>query len=440
MTRFSQKASGLARGVKSLLGAKDGPLQDEKTDVRQPGGPDPLPKGHQALRAEYRRKLANIRQEISHKERELERINGEFYAAKEWAKRIEHRESKKVTQQQVFELQRELQAEKERAQTWRRALKQRRRIRRQLSRLREELRATRDGVEAPDTEQVRRYRQEILRLKKDLRAAKERDLAEAGPVTGALPDFLIIGAPKCGTTTLYYLLTEHPHVEPAAAKELHFFSSHFDLGLEWYRRCFPRSTYKDGRRTITGEATPTYVFDPYAPARVARVVPRARLIVLLRDPVERAYSLYQMAMRNGWETTTTTFEEALGAEQAVRPLGKGDEASERKDYLALNDDSWYLSGGIYVDQLVCWASFFSDEQMLVLKSEDFSERPQETLKLVLDFLELPDWEPKTHALHKKRHIGGYKQEMQPATRRRLQEYFEPHNRRLYKFLGVDFGW
>jgi hypothetical protein len=78
--------------------------------------------------------------------------------------------------------------------------------------------------------------------------------------------------------------------------------------------------------------------------------------------------------------------------------------------------------------------------MLVLKSEDFFENPKETLKLVLEFLGLPEWEPEPSQLENKRNAGRYEDDMDPATRRRLEEYFEPHNRRLYDFLGTDFGW
>jgi hypothetical protein len=90
-----------------------------------------------------------------------------------------------------------------------------------------------------------------------------------------------------------------------------------------------------------------------------------------------------------------------------------------------------------VDQLLRWSALFAEEQMLVLKSEDFFEHPQKTLKLVLDFLDLPDWEPDAWEVRNK---GDYEQRMDPATRRRLEEYFEPHNRRLYEYLGVNFGW
>ena len=353
----------------------------------------------------------------------MERMNTAYDATREWAKRIEYRKGKKVAQQRLFELTSELRAEKQLAKDRRRAFHQRKRIRGQLSLRRAELRALKEGAEAPSAEQLREYKQEILRLRADLLAAKERERAERGPVTGALPDFLIIGAPKCGTTSLYYLLAEHPHVEPAAAKELHFFNSHFDLGMEWYRRCFPRPEQKDGRSTITGEATPSYLGDLYAPGRVAEVVPQVRLLVLLRNPVDRAFSHFQMAQRKGW-ATTATFEEAVGAEHAGR----------------LDEDSWYLSGGIYADQLARWSSLFGHEQILVLRSEDFSRSPEETLERVLGFLGLPDWKPQAGELHKKLHTGGYEQEMQPATRRRLEEYFGPHNRRLYTLVGEDFGW
>ncbi len=280
---------------------------------------------------------------------------------------------------------------------------------------------------------LKSHRLEIFRLENELRAARER--TEREPETGALPDFVIIGAHKCGTTSLYHLLTRHPHVEPAAAKELQFFDSHFDKGIEWYRRCFPQPRWKDGQRSITGEATPYYLFHPRAAKRMAEMVPEARLIVLLRNPVDRAYSHYHHQRRLGRETRG--FEEAIEAEKA-RLLRKEGKTSEREDRArADNKRSNYLTKGIYVDQLLRWSQFFDDEQMLVLKSEDFFERPADTLKLVLGFLDLPGWEPGSSKIHKK---GDYEQEMDPAIRRRLEAYFEPHNRRLYEYLGMDFGW
>jgi len=263
---------------------------------------------------------------------------------------------------------------------------------------------------------------EIFHLKNELDAMKvlvenARDVPSAEQDVGALPDFVIIGAQKGGTSFLYYLLTRHPLVEPAARKELHFFDQpeHFDNGAEWYRRCFPRVGSKDGQRSITGEATPYYLFDPPVAERMAKIVPKAQLIALLRNPIDRAYSHYQMQVKRG--TEPRSFEEAIEQQH-----------------------SSYVSRGIYVDQLLRWFEFFSKEQMLILKSEDFFERPVETLKVVLTFLDLPDWQPEASELQQRRHTGTYRQKMDPSTRRRLEAYFEPHNQRLYECLDVDFGW
>jgi len=315
------------------------------------------------------------------------------------------------------------------------------RIQRERARLRRELRATKENNRAEKIEHKKLKKdaqQEIFQLEKERYAAKDQ-----WTVAGALPDFVIIGGKKCGTTFLYDLLAQHPLVQRAASKELHFFDALFEEGIEWYRRCFPAPRWEDGRRTITGEASP-YIAHRYAPERMAGVVPDARLIALLRNPVERAYSDYQMVARKDREPLT--FEEAMGLVEPTeagqaRPLGKEEKKSEGEDHAVLNEDSEYLSRGIYVDQLLRWTEFFPREQLLVLKSEDFFERPQDTLQLVLDFLGLPEWEPQAEELAGgKRNEGRYEQEMDPATRKRLEEYFEPHNKRLYDFIGTDFGW
>ena len=274
----------------------------------------------------------------------------------------------------------------------------------------------------------KRMQQEIFRLENDLRAAegqsngdphgRQSPQAASESATGAMPDFLIIGAKKCGTTFLYDLLSRHPYVEPAAKKELHYFDILADEeSTEWYRRCFPPPRWKDGRRTITGEATP-YWDKHRVPERIAKVLPQARLIVLLRNPVDRAYSDYQQARRKGREPLT--FEEAIEAEKPQTP-------ARRK----------YLGRSTYADHLLRWSEYFGEKQMLVLKSEDFFERTQDTLECVLNFLGLSNWELEAS---EKRNKGKYEAKMDPITRQRLEEYFEPHNERLYEHLGVDFEW
>jgi hypothetical protein len=308
----------------------------------------------------------------------------------------------------------------------------------ELSRIRE-LGAATDGVEKSERKrEKKKLQQEKLQLKRELGVVKERQVDGEEPVMGALPDFLVIGTMKGGTTFFYHLLSQHPYIERAAAKELHYFDTLFDEGLEWYRRSFPTPRLKEGRRTITGEATP-YLNHSLAPERVARVVPQARLIALLRNPVDRAYSHYHHDVKKGLETRR--FEEAIEAEEA-RLRGKMDKVLEDEHLASANQQhSSYLSRGVYVDQLLRWSEFFSKEQMLVLKSEDFFARPQDVLDLAFDFLSLPEWELEaSQIVPKRRKKGIYEQEMDPVTRRYLEEYFEPHNKRLYGFLGKDFGW
>jgi len=320
---------------------------------------------------------------------------------------------------------------------------QARRLRKIVTRQRKALRRKDQQIEeqALTLETLRERRQREIRLRKELKETRlqifhlnnELDAMKAlvenagdvpsaeqvsgEPDVGALPDFVIIGAQKGGTSFLYHLLTRHPLVEPAARKELHFFDhpEYFDHGAEWYRRCFPRLSAEDGQRSITGEATPYYLFDPPVAKRMAEIVPKARLIALLRNPIDRAFSHYQMQVKRG--TEPRTFEEAIEQQ-----------------------DSSYMSRGIYVDQLLRWFEFFGKEQMLILKSEDFFERPVETLKVVLTFLDLPDWQPEASKLQQRRHSGTYTQKMDPSTRQRLEAYFEPYNQRLYECLDVDFGW
>jgi hypothetical protein len=290
-------------------------------------------------------------------------------------------------------------------------------------------------------------RLEIFQLRSELNAINELvENAQDGPSApqvsskqerGALPDFVVIGAPRCGTSQFYGLLTRHPNVERAAIKEVHFFDrpTRFDKRTEWYRLCFPPPKWKNGRRSITGEATPSYLSDPLVPERMAKVIPQARLIVLLRNPVDRAYSHYHLLARRG--SLISSFEEVIEAEQAWLLDEKNKPSKhERRSSASHGPPSKLLITGIYMDHLLRWRRFFSDEQMLVLKSENFFQHTADTLKLVQDFLGLPYW---NLDLQRRRTKARYKP-MSPATRRRLEEYFEPHNQRLYEHLGVDFGW
>jgi hypothetical protein len=260
-----------------------------------------------------------------------------------------------------------------------------------------------------------------------------------------LPDFLIIGAKRGGTTSLYNYLLEHPCVLPLFprvqnVKGVHFFDTNFHRGLPWYRSHFPSRPYRAwhargiGHRTVAGEASPYYLFHPRAPSRAARVVPQARLIILLRDPIERAYSHYRERYRHGAEALT--FEEALEREE--ERLAGEEERLSRDDryYSFVHEHFGYVSQGLYLEPLRRWIGLFGRKRLLILRSEDFFAYPQETYGTVLQFLRLPTWS--LSAFPRFNYHEG--QAMSPSTRARLGERFGPENHRLAKFLGMDLSW
>jgi hypothetical protein len=255
-----------------------------------------------------------------------------------------------------------------------------------------------------------------------------------------LPDFIIVGAQKSGTTSLYAYLIEHPCIVPPIAKETSFFDQNFHRGLAWYRSYFPRcatAPHRDspGTTTLTGESTAHYMFHPLAAERMARSLPGARILMLLRNPVDRAFSHYQMKVRRRQEPLT--FDDAVDAE-AERLAGEPEKIIADPSYhsQALSRYS-YLSRGAYVEQISRLQSFFAPDQMLVLESDEFFKRTAEVFERVLAFLGLPSWQP---AQFGNRFPGKYRDKMNDATRRRLVEYFAPHNERLYAHLGRRFDW
>jgi hypothetical protein len=255
-----------------------------------------------------------------------------------------------------------------------------------------------------------------------------------------LPDFLVIGGARCGSTTLFDALCAHPQVMAPGHKEVHFFDHNHHLGLDRYRRSFPLARHRAARKrrlglpVATGEATTYYLFHPAVPGRVAAMLPEARLIALLRDPVERAYSHYQLAVRNGRETLS--FEEALRREPE-RLAGEEERllVDPRARSFAHLVHS-YTARGRYADQLERWYHHVPRERLLVLRSEDLFAEPAGVVAEAADFLGLerpPDRPPP--ARNQARYAP-----MAPATRERLRRLFDEPNRRLEALLGRDMGW
>jgi hypothetical protein len=256
-----------------------------------------------------------------------------------------------------------------------------------------------------------------------------------------LPSYLIIGAQRAGTTSLHRYLVQHPAVRTMLrTKGVHFFDTNYGRGIDWYASRFPTRLYgwyvrrRHGMELRTGEASPYYVFHPQVPYRVARHLPDVKLILLLRDPVVRAYSQYQHEVSRGFETLG--FEEAIRAEPE-RLAGEHERLLAEPFYNSFHHQHHsYLARGRYDEQLATWRSLFPDEQLLVLTSERFFAEPHRTFQRVLDFLELPPFTPAAYEVH---NAHDYRQ-MGEAMRSLLLEYYRDPNRRLYETLGEDLGW
>lgn len=249
-----------------------------------------------------------------------------------------------------------------------------------------------------------------------------------------LPQFLIIGAAKGGTSSLYSYMVQHPGICGAVRKEIRFFDRYFSRGLRWYQSCFPLKSRCVGR--ITGEATPSYLCYPHAAQRISEFLPDSKLVVLLRNPVDRAISHYHMSVRRKKESLPLS--EAIAAEGAriddeyKKMLADPQYFSE--DYLTFG----YARRGEYLRSLLPYEARFGRDRMFIESSERFFRNPVETLDGVFRFLGLdpevhiPDMAP--------RNAWNPDRSGDAAVRSYLAEHFAPHNRRLYEWLGKDLEW
>jgi hypothetical protein len=255
-----------------------------------------------------------------------------------------------------------------------------------------------------------------------------------------LPDFLIIGAQKAGTTALFAYLRWHPEITGPSWKEVSFFDRRYRDDERAYRASFPAKprqwlvARRRGRWPLVGEASPSYILHPLAPQRARDLVPEARLIALLRNPVDRAYSHYQHEVRLGREQLS--FEDALDAEEE-RLRGEVERMVGEPTYFS---EAWwnytYVARGRYAEQLERWFAVFPREQLLILSMEELQADTAGTYARVLDFLGA-----RPHELSSYPRIFDHEYaSMDPATRARLEAQFEEPNRRLAELLGREPPW
>lgn len=245
------------------------------------------------------------------------------------------------------------------------------------------------------------------------------------------PDFAIIGTQRGGTTSLHAYLNTHPDILTPAKKEIHYLTDRHARGVDWYIGQFP-SHVPAG--TLVGEATPYALFHPLAPQRLREVAPSAKIVVLLRNPVDRAYSHYLHERNRGHEDLS--FEDALAAEpERLRGL---EEQLASGELLASDTHkrASYLARGRYAVQLERWLAVFPREQMLILRSEDLYDNPAEATRRVTGFLDLPPLTFEGFTPHNA--TSG--PPIAIETRKQLARQFASENARLADLLGWNSSW
>ncbi|MEZ4322092.1 MAG: sulfotransferase [Myxococcota bacterium] len=238
----------------------------------------------------------------------------------------------------------------------------------------------------------------------------------------------MLGAQRSGTTSLYGYLSQHPDIVPPLRKEVEFFSRYRDQGVRWYRAHFPLRF--DRRRSY--DCTPDYLFDPGVPLKAFELLPDAPLVVLLRDPVERAWSAFRHIESLG--LVHGSFEEALRNEELA-----AEEWPSRTWYRHS-----YLRRGLYADQLERWLGVYPRHQLLVVFAEDLFSDPIRVLHTIEGFVGLERWTPPRFdnwSYSKRSDARAREAEtMATSTRDRLTEYFAEPNSRLEQLLGHPLPW
>ncbi len=256
-----------------------------------------------------------------------------------------------------------------------------------------------------------------------------------------LPAFLVAGAQRGGTSSLYRSLAEHPQVLPAVLhKGVHYFDRNYDKGLPWYRSHFPlqwtadRVRRRTGAPVMTFESSPYYLFHPLAAQRIAKDLPEVKVITLIRDPVERAFSAHAHELARGYETEP--FEVALELE-VERTRGERERMIADPTYnsFSLQHQS-YLARSRYIEQFEELVSHIDRSRFLVVDSHRLFEDPAPALNEVFDFLELsqPD-----HARYDQ-HNARPRSPMDGELRERLETEFRPYDERLAAWLGWTPRW
>ena len=252
-----------------------------------------------------------------------------------------------------------------------------------------------------------------------------------------IPDFLVIGAKRCGTTSLYQHLPEHPCISKSPYDNMGFFNDNFHLGVNWYKSFFPTTFTRNKIKSKFGDflafdVTTKYMEEESTANNVYQTKPNMKIIIILRNPVDRAYSQYHLSVRQAAERRS--FEDVV--EENMNRLNKeSHEHHEIKPRFSAKEDN-YLKKGLYALQLRYWLKIFPRENILIVSTEEFENNQQIIYNKIFEFLNISKFEVKNT---KKMEKGNYLP-MKSETRNLLLDYFRPHNHELFELINMEFDW
>ena len=254
-----------------------------------------------------------------------------------------------------------------------------------------------------------------------------------------IPDFLVIGAKRCGTTSLYQHLSEHPCISRSPHDNIGFFNENYHLGINWYKSLFPTVFYKKkmeskNKQCLFFDVTSTYMEEELTAKNVYEVNPNQKIIVILRNPVDRAYSHYHVNVKE--KSEKRSFEDAV-FEEMNRIKSERIIQNKNKNLRVFTPNNiHYLKKGFYALQLKSWFKIFPREQILVLSTEEFQEDQNLIYKKIFDFLNIPNMKIKsTEKMEKGNYIP-----MKDETRKLLLDYFRQYNYELFELINNEFDW
>lgn len=252
-----------------------------------------------------------------------------------------------------------------------------------------------------------------------------------------LPHFIIIGAQKSGTSSLYQYLATHPQLHPATVKEVHYFdggllahTDNYAQGERWYRSHFPLAIYPSHHQAY--EASPLYLYHPLVPQRIAKLLPHIRLIALLRNPTDRAVSHYFHTLRHHSEPLPL-MQALLAEDERLQPI-----LAQQHYQSNIFRHYSYKMRGIYHLQIQAYLRYFAPHQLLILDSETFFANPHQILEKIYHFLELDAQYFPTHLTPA--NVADNRAQVPPDVYAYLHQYFAPHNEQLYQLIGKRFQW